>query len=53
MKEIDILVAALYEEWLLTHNPYEDDFEGLLYELLPNYKFGWTEKDGYFVLQIF
>jgi len=43
MKEIEKLVSALYKEWVKTHDPFSDSFEDLLYELLPEYTFSYSE----------
>ncbi len=38
MKEdIENLVNAFYKQWCLTNDPFEEDFEGLLESLMPNY----------------
>jgi len=40
MKEaLEKLVNAWYKTWLETHNTFEHDFEGELYQALPEYHF--------------
>ncbi len=39
MKEIEIAVNAWYQEWLLSNDPFTEDFDNVLYRALPHIMF--------------
>lgn len=50
-QQVEVLVNALYNEWKKTHDCFDDNFELLLAELLPNYSFGYS-GDQWYIIQI-
>lgn len=54
-QQIEALVNAYYTEWIKTNDPIEDDFEEILYEIMPDYRFGQTQgisKVTWYIIQI-
>lgn len=49
-EEIEILVNWLYKEWCMTNDPFEEDFENLLENKLPNLKFSFNIGTSQWIL---
>lgn len=46
-KDLENAVNAWYKQWLLTNDPFKEDFEDELYKVLPNHKFTLDINNNY------